>query len=181
MNTIQITEQPNTKTSELLEMCRAKFPVWSYYENAQLDADFPAPKEATTRHFLNQQEPDKETLGLSTRQAEKKGFKNGITIRERILLELSYFDQTGNHLDIKGLTFCSGSRDSGGGVPDAHWLAGEFRIGWYDLDYSDSDYGIRSAVSLDSLSSIPSDLEDIEIHEAVNLLKSKGYQIAKIL
>lgn len=160
-NTILITEQPNKKTSELLEMCRAKFPVNSYYNDDRLDKDFPAPKEATTRYFLKEQEPDKETLGLSINQAETKGFTNGITIRERILLELAYFEETGKHLDVKGLTFCSGSRNSDGNVPAADWGGDEFGLSWYDLGDSFGACGIRSAVSLDSFPSNSLTLESL--------------------
>lgn len=92
-------------------------------------------------------EPDHEHLGKSTRQADPD-MKIGITVLERIILELKYFSETGNHLDVKGVTFCSGSRGSGGFVPSAYWGGGGFGVGWYFLDYSYSVDGIRSAVSL---------------------------------
>lgn len=175
MNKIKITET-NLKTSELLALCRAKFPVWSYYDDARLDKDFPAPKsakDATERYFLKEQEPDKETLGLSVNQAEAKGFKDGITLRERILLELAYFDETGNHLDVKGITWCSGSRCSDGRVPSAYWGGGEFRVGWGSLDYSDPESGVRSAVSLSPSSFNPSE----ELQKAIDLVKSHGFKV----
>jgi hypothetical protein len=179
--TITITERPDKKTSEILAICGAKFPVWSYYDDARLDRDFPAPKEANVRHFLKEQETDKETLGLSVREAEAKGFTNGITIRERMLLELAYFEETGQHMDIKGITFCSGSRYSGGGFVSAYWHDGRFRVGWCALDDSRSDYGVRSAVSLDSFSSIPSGLTETStltpLGEAIQQVKDAGYTV----
>lgn len=66
-NVITITERPDLKTSDLLNLCRAKFQVWSWYNDKKLDEEFPAPKTATTRYFLNEQEPDKETLYLKPR------------------------------------------------------------------------------------------------------------------
>jgi hypothetical protein len=172
INTISITERPDKKTSELLEMCSAKFPVWSYYDDVLLDEDFPSPKEATIRYFLDSQEPDKETLSLSVREVEAKGYTQGITLRERILLELSYFEKHGMHMDIKGITFCSGSHDSCGDVPKANWNDSKFRVNWYNLDNSNSDNGVRSAVSPEP--SVSSNLES-----AFELVKSHGYKIIK--
>ena len=92
-------------------------------------------------------EPDHEFLGKSTKEADPD-MKIGITLLERIILEIKYFSETGNHLDLRGLTFCSGSRGSDGHVPSANWFGSWFRISWYGLDGSDSDYGVRSAISL---------------------------------
>ena len=172
MNTILIKEQPNKKTSELLEECKSLFPVWSYYNDERLDSDFPAPKEATERYFLNSVEPDEVTLGKSTREADPD--MNGITLRERIIMEIDYFKNTGKHLDIKGLTFCSGSRYSDGCVPYADWLGGKFKVGWSYLDYCNSDYGIRSGVALDSSSLLPLSLE-----RAIGMVVMAGYKVSK--
>ena len=146
LDTITITDVPGMKTSEIIEKMKSKFTVWQWCDNEQLDKDFPAPEEATTRRFLNQQEPDKETIGLSVRQCEEKGYKNMITLRERLLLEIAYFDATGKHMDVEGCTFCGGSRHSDGGVPRVFWLGSEVRVSWGNLGRSDAWYGIRSAV-----------------------------------
>ncbi len=45
----------------------------------------------------------------------------GITLLERLLLELGYFLATGNHLDEKNVTLCTGSRYSDGYVPYVDW------------------------------------------------------------
>ena len=152
MNTIKITEQPNKKTSELLKMLRDKFPVYSYYSDSEFDKQFPAPKEATERYFLDSPKPDEDTLGLSVLEAAAKGCISGITLRERLLYELAYFEIHGIHPDTDGVTFCSGSRGSGGYVPGVVWYSDDqgVRVNWYDLDNSDSEYGLRSAVTLDS-------------------------------
>lgn len=180
MKTIIITERPDKKTSELLSLCKAKFTVWSYYNDERLDADFPAPNEVTKRAFQASQEPDSATLGLSVNKAESLGFKDGITLRERILLELAYFQETGNHLDVKGWTLCSGSRHSGGSVPGADWDDGKFRISWYNLDSSYSDGGIRSAVTLESFPSFPSGEKDNAVLDsAIQVVKEAGYVVYK--
>ena len=178
MKTITITERPKIKTSQLLEEARSLFPVWSYYDDARLDKEFPAPKKATTRHFLNSVEPDEVTLGKSTREADPD--MKGITLRERIMLEIAFFKETGKHLDIKGVTFCSGSRYADGSVPYAYWYDDLFGIGWYNLDYSNSDYGIRSAVSLNSSSSLPIETQETpDITQALQTVKDAGYIVYK--
>lgn len=92
-------------------------------------------------------EPDQEFLGKNTRQADPD-MKIGITLLERIIFEIKYFTETGNHLDVKGLTFCSGSRVAVGGVPVAYLDCGDgFCVYWSGLGFSGSKCGIRSAVS----------------------------------
>lgn len=125
------------------------FPTWRYAE----DLD-----KAITKNVRNTQnnyaiwvkdgaEPDQEFLGKSTKQADPD-MKLGVTLLERIILEMKYFLETGEHLDIKGLTFCSGSRSSGGNVPSACWIDDKFGVFWFVLDGSVSDYGLRLAISL---------------------------------
>ncbi|MDP3727241.1 MAG: hypothetical protein Q8R35_01225 [bacterium] len=72
----------------------------------------------------------------------------GVTLLERILLELWYFWKTGNHLDVQNVTLCSGSRDADGDVPCTRWH-GEFRIGsvWCDPAYRTRDLRSRPVVS----------------------------------
>ncbi|MBP6858264.1 MAG: hypothetical protein KBC33_00315 [Candidatus Pacebacteria bacterium] len=63
----------------------------------------------------------------------------GITLLERLLLELGYFLATGNHLDIENVTLCSGSRCSDGSVPHVSWST-DYRKVCVDWDNS-SDSG----------------------------------------
>ena len=93
-------------------------------------------------------EPDEKYLGKSTNQADPD-MKIGMTLLERMLLEIIYFDETGKHLDVVGWTLCTGSRDSGGGVPAVGGRSGgeEVRVYWGDPDGSAARNGLRSAVS----------------------------------
>lgn len=160
MKTFKITET-NKKTSEIMTEMRNLFKVWSYYDDAELDKQFPPPKEVTTREFLYSVEPDPETLGKSAKEADPQ--QTGITLRERMFMEILYFQETGSHLDIKGWTICSGSRDSGGGVPGMYFrpACGEVCVYWYDVGRSRSTRGLRQAVSTSSLipSTLASELE----------------------
>jgi hypothetical protein len=94
-------------------------------------------------------EPDEKYLGKSTNQADPN-MTIGVTLLERMIHEMTYFDETGKHLDIKGVTFCSGSRDSDGCVPRVRWDANdqEVKVSWFGLGRSGAGCGVREAVSI---------------------------------
>ena len=71
---------------------------------------------------------------------------NGITLLERLLLEVAYFMATKKHLDEKNVTLCSGSRRSDGSVPYVGWGSDgrEVCVSWYSAGYSDSDLRARA-------------------------------------
>lgn len=74
---------------------------------------------------------------------------NCMTEAERIQLEGWFHWKTGGHLDITNVTLAVGSRDLGGGVPDAYWDSGD---GFYvNRCSADDRYGhlrAREVVSL---------------------------------
>lgn len=127
----KITETKQ-KTSEILTKCKKLFSVWSYYSNEQLDKDFPIPKK-TTRYFKKVVEADEELKGISVNELKEKRIE-GITLRERLLMELQYFKETNKHLDINNITLCSGSRFADGSVPCVRWGGDELRVGWSHPD-----------------------------------------------
>jgi hypothetical protein len=93
-------------------------------------------------------EPDFETLGQSTLEADPNG-KKGITLIERTIFEIKYFAETGKHLDVKGgSTLCSGSRFSSGQAVFASWNENGKFVGLFHPSHSDSLSGIRSVVGL---------------------------------
>lgn len=93
-------------------------------------------------------EPDEKYLGKSTNQADP-GMTIGVTLLERMVHGILFFDETGTHLDIKGVTFCTGSRYSDGSVPYMDWYpdGSGVRVGWCYLGHSDGEFGLREAVS----------------------------------
>jgi hypothetical protein len=97
--------------------------------------------------FRRNVEADSDLADLSAEQLAEKD--DGITLLERLLLELGYFVTTGKHLDEKNWTLCSGSRDSGGCVPRVSWVAGGGCVGvsWCYPQHAGSDLRSRSAVS----------------------------------
>lgn len=105
--------------------------------------------------FKANREADEDTKNLSANELKEHGHE-GITVLERLLLELFYFldGKERKHLDQKEWTMCSGSRLSDGNVPIIH------RNNFYryvfvhscTLDHSHHSIRSRSVVSSASAS-----------------------------
>ncbi len=145
---ITIIDDGKKKTSKILDECCALFKVWSYWDNEELDKNFPPPKKPTKRQFAYTQEPDEEYKDMSANDLEKAGVQ-GITLRERLLFELLYWKKEGKHLDIKNITLCSGSRSSVGGVPSVRWFPDYDRlcVNWAGLGRAVGPLRSRAVVS----------------------------------
>ena len=160
-----ITDSPDVKTSEIINEMEGLFKVWHYLSKEELDEQFPPPEKITTRYFLSSVKPDLETMGKSAKWAEENfgvkyegdkkiiGDKLGITLRERLLFEIAYFKKTGEHLDIKGWTICTGSRYANGAVPYMYWHPNYARVyvDWCGLGRSHPRLGLRAAIIPSSL------------------------------
>ncbi len=73
-------------------------------------------------------EADPELANKSAQDLAADGTK-GITLLERLLLELAYFlAMGGEHLDGENITLCSGSRYSDGRVPNVGWYTAYRRV-----------------------------------------------------
>lgn len=168
-NLFKIVNNPKVKTSELMQQLRDKFPVFSYWNDEELDKEFPAPKEETTRYFKKQVEPD--ILGKSANDMKDMQI---CTFRERLIMELEYFNETGEHLDIKGWTMTS-SHTSDGLVASAHWDDSWFSAFWFYADCRNDDAGGRSVVSLEPSPLLPS------LESAIKIVKEAGLVVYKPL
>lgn len=93
-------------------------------------------------------EPDREFLGKPTRDADPDQ-TIGVTLTERLVHGTVHFIETKQHLDEKGVTFCTGSRDADGSVPDVYWSPGcrKVYVDWYGVGSVSPRSGLRSAVS----------------------------------
>jgi len=153
---LKITDDGKTSTSELLKQCEDKFRILSCWNNEELNRNFPPPKKPTTRYFSKTIEAEEKNKSYN----ELKNTQNYCTLRERLLMELQYFDDTGKHLDIENITLCAGSRGAGGGVPSVSLsVAGiVYVLSWHPSDASDC-LRFRPAISLEPSPSFPSDLE----------------------
>jgi len=136
--------------NKVLEVMRTKFKVYSYIGD-DLDSGVPKNERTADKDYTviirDRVEADEENKNLSANQIEEKKIQ-GMTLLERLVLELFYFWKTGEHLDIKNVTLCSGSRDSGGFVPYVGWnsVRGGVYIDWCRADSSDDDLRARAAV-----------------------------------
>lgn len=97
----------------------------------------------------DEQEADEEFRGQTTCQVDPDQLI-GITVLERLVFGIVHLIETKQHLDVKGITLCSGSRYADGRVPCVGWFPGIrwVDVGWYDLGGSSPDGGVRRAVSL---------------------------------
>jgi len=98
--------------------------------------------------FARNVEADKENKNLSANTLKSR--HKGITLLERLILELGYFLATRKHLDNENITLCAGSRGRDGYVPSVSWYSDdrEVYVFWYDPDISRAYLRSRSAVSL---------------------------------
>lgn len=124
--------------------------IWSAYGD-DLDSSVPTndrvPTESYAIRIRERVEADEELKNLSANDLKKKKI-TGITLLERLVYGLKYFDETGNHLDRENWTLCSGSRGSGGGVPRVRLRSdGGVGVLWFDSDHRYGDLRARSVVS----------------------------------
>jgi hypothetical protein len=110
---------------------RKKFDVWVY--NEDLDAQLKDDRNADHNYCVlvrRHIESKKDLKNMSAAIVAKREDFKGITLLERLLLEIYYFNKTRGHLDSNSATLCSGSRVSGGGVPQVGSDSGEVYIDW---------------------------------------------------
>ena len=134
---------------QIYNVCAKHFPCWRYTDDldkAVTHNDRTAEKTYAVS-FRNRKEADKELKNLSANQLEKRNIP-GITLLERLIHELKYWDETKQHLDETNITLCSGSRYSDGGVPSVDWYNGRMQIHWCGPQDADSRLRARAVVSL---------------------------------
>lgn len=126
--------------------------VWTYATD--LDKGVPtndrsAKKASYCVQVKRRVEADEELKNLSADDLTEQKI-TGITLLERLLLELAYFMSTGQHLDVENWTLCSGSRHSDGRVPYVDWrsVAREIGVDWFPPDGRRDELRARAAVSL---------------------------------
>lgn len=150
-NSLFTIVETKEKTSEILARCKKLFNVWQSFTDAEMDKDFPPPKKLTTRYFSRNIEADPE---MANKSADELGEpEKYITIRERLLMELQYFKETGQHLDLENVTLCAGSRYAGGSVPRVYWSPTDRKL------YVSTCYSNDAGSSLRARAAVPFALE----------------------
>jgi len=139
-----------TTMNEVVIAMKKKFNVYLYAEDLNLSVttnDRIADKDYVII-FNKNIEADENLKDLSANKLAKMNI-SGITLLERLLLEIYYFDQTKKHLDINNWTLCSGSRYSGGRAPNVHWSSdfSELGVDWNGVDHHNAYLRSRAVVS----------------------------------
>ena len=117
--------------NQVYDICAKHFPCWRYIDNldANVTRNDREPKETYAIWVRNRQEADEELKNLSADQLKEQKIP-GITLLERLLYELKYWDETQKHLDVQNWTLCAGSRYSVGSVPSVSWRGSRLRVRW---------------------------------------------------
>ena len=138
---------PGVTNNVVFDACTKAFKTWRYQNDLNTITDVvKRPDGPYVVWVRDTVEADPDMANKSAEDIEKAGI-NTMTLKERMMLELKYFDETGKHLDIENWTLCTGSRDSDGNVPIASWSGGKFSVNWYYAGYSCSSVRAREAVS----------------------------------
>ena len=134
----------------VIKALRKKFKVSLYTEDLDKDVteNIRIPDKSYAIRVHGRQEADEEWKDTSASQLKEQNV-NCVTLMERLVDELKWFDETGEHMDIDNWTLCAGSRYSGGRVPGVGWRSGSrgLRVGWCALGRAGGDLRARQAVS----------------------------------
>lgn len=144
----------NLTAQNLYDMCKELFKAWKWTDKSLddvLDQTKSSRNPANGTYAIwvrDRVEADEELKSLSADDLKQKNIQ-GITLEERLLLELFFYWKTKKHLDINNWTLCSGSRFHDGGVPGVDWnrYSDGLGVGWDDSDDADGGLRSRQAVS----------------------------------
>ncbi|KKP98189.1 MAG: hypothetical protein US25_C0006G0002 [Candidatus Moranbacteria bacterium GW2011_GWE1_36_7] len=135
---------------QLYAKCKELFPCWRW-TNDDLDKKVTwnerNAKDGVRAIWVKDvQEADENLKNLSADDIQEKGVKTE-TLAERLIHELKFFNETGNHLDIKNVTLCAGSRRSDGLVPRVVFDGDRMDVDWYRSDGASGGLRSREVVS----------------------------------
>jgi hypothetical protein len=135
---------------QLYAKCNELFPCWRWtnrcLDNEVVKNERDAKNGAYAIWVKDEVEADEELKNLSANDIKGKNITTE-TLAERLIHELEYFDETGNHLDIKNITLCAGSRYGDGGVPYVDWGDDEVRVDWFVAGHAGGRLRSRQVVS----------------------------------
>ncbi len=142
-----IIMQEGMDANTLFEKCQERFKSWHYKDDLSDVTSDRTPHQTYAIWVRDRVEADEENKNKSANTIKKEGI-SGITLEERLLLELFYHWKTGKRLDIENYTLCSGSRFADGDVPYVDWDGDEMSVNRCHPDSSYDDLRSRSVVSL---------------------------------
>ncbi|MBU1173475.1 MAG: hypothetical protein KKD44_28240 [Proteobacteria bacterium] len=135
---------PEYTAQYLFNECKKLFPCYSHANFSDIKSDRSGKYEIDFKPNI---EADEDYKNMSANEIKEKGIR-GITLEERLLLELQYFRETGKHLDINDWTLCAGSRYSDGCIPAVYWFYDKLKVNYYRPDSHYDCLRARAAVPL---------------------------------
>lgn len=144
-----VVVMPGLTNNQVFDACTKAFKTWRYADDLDTVRDVvKRPDGPYVVWVRDTVEVDAEMANKSANDIEAAGV-NTLTLKERMLLEIAYFEGTGKHLDLDNVTLCAGSRYPDGDVPSCGWsrLLGDFSVRWYGAGDRSSDLRARVAVS----------------------------------
>lgn len=108
----KIVDSSKKKTSEIIQEAKELFNFVTKYSNETLDRDFPAPKKTMTGYFSKKIQYDTKNPEVQSCQKNEIEKTQGIfiSLRQRILMDMVYFKETGNLLETKSNVFIAKSK-----------------------------------------------------------------------
>jgi len=136
--------------ADVIKAMRKKFNVSLYTEKLDKDVteNVRTPNKSYAIRVRRRQEADEEWKNVSANQLKQHNI-NCVTLMERLVDELKWYDEKDEHMDVENWTLCEGSRYSDGGVPDVSWGSAHrlLRVDWYYPDDANGSLRARQAVS----------------------------------
>ena len=111
--------------NQVFDICAKRFTSsrWTDDLNSAIVENDREPTQIYAIWIRDRVEADEENKNLSADDLQSRN-DPGLTLLERLVLELFYHWETGEHLDIQNITLCAGSRYSDDVVPSVHWRPG---------------------------------------------------------
>lgn len=127
-------------------------PPWRYTEDLDAALDPERQQRTTDRTYAiwcrDRVEADEELKHRSAEDLDREALRR-LTLEERLLYEIKFFRETGEHLDVRNITRCDGSRDRDGSVPSVSFnpATGGVSVDWSRPDDRYDSVRARAAVS----------------------------------
>jgi len=141
---------PGISNNDAFDACKKQFgKAWRCADDLNTVRDIVVrPATAYVVWVKKNVEADPDLANVSAEKIVECGL-NTLTLRERLVLELKYFDETKQHLDIKNWTLCTGSRYADGFIPDVDWDGSDAKLDvcWCHVGDADPSLRARAAVS----------------------------------
>ncbi|MBI2033904.1 MAG: hypothetical protein HYT13_02285 [Candidatus Liptonbacteria bacterium] len=131
---------------KIFSRIKSLMPAWKYSDNLDdITSDRKADKDYCV-WVRNRVEADEELKNKSANDLKRENIPS-ITLEERFIYEIKFFDETGKHLDVDNSTLCTGSRHSGGSVPGVYWSGVQVGVFWSGPGGQSVDMRSRAVVS----------------------------------